>query len=604
MAEFRAVVAIDFGTSRSGFAYAFPSDDGSNPDIMTKVYPEDGYRKQPSCLYVDMPTSSLLALGHEAREMYARDHQLDPGLESKKMFEFFKRGLEGDAASSKVMWAASDSGITIEDDFVPVESSVAEISVHTLITMTLRHIKDEVLSYIAAHDGILLSANHIKWVITLPAIWSEEAKFAMKEAACSAGLVQSVMAKELLLALEPECALIGVTRELGPLLPSMVGETVMIVDCGGGTVDMTVVTIESANPFKCAHALMSSGGWWGSTTIDDELEMFIKLLLGPKLYNAFRSSEIARMSMMSAWELYKKTFKSSSELPFDCRLDFLDDMETDGVSLKLLVSKFKSVKNERWGSACDKLASRSYVVIVPPALVKKFFDVPMKYIVEHIGAQGLVSSDSKKCKPLKYIVLAGGFSESPYLQEVVGAAFPEIQLIASHNSGSRIQTGAVMFGLIPETITSRIMRGTFGYDVCIKREHFKGNCQGRTFVHEENQVEYVMSCFRVFVEKGKTVSFAEEICQSVFPMYESQTETSVNIYYTAKTSIPLFCDDAGVKKIGSFAVKVRKASSSCQKVDRAVNMTFRFGLTSLEVSAKAVGTGDVANIKIKLSPRV
>ena len=73
----RAVISIDFGTSRSGFAYAFPSDDGSIGEIFQKIYPEDGYHKQPTCLYVDVKQpplqSSLLAFGHKAREMMACD---------------------------------------------------------------------------------------------------------------------------------------------------------------------------------------------------------------------------------------------------------------------------------------------------------------------------------------------------------------------------------------------------------------------------------------------------------------------------------------------------------------------------------------------------
>jgi molecular chaperone DnaK (HSP70) len=109
--------------------------------------------------------------------------------------------------------------------------------------MTLKTVKEEIFDFVKSRDGISLVANQVRWVVTLPAIWSEPAKQIMKQSARNAGLIsdESSSNSRLLLALEPEAALMGISRGLSTLLPKMVGKTVMVADNGGGTVDICAV---------------------------------------------------------------------------------------------------------------------------------------------------------------------------------------------------------------------------------------------------------------------------------------------------------------------------------------------------------------------------
>jgi molecular chaperone DnaK (HSP70) len=235
------VVSIDFGTSRTGFAYAFTSDDGSVPDVYKKIYAQDGYHKQPTCLYVDVKNSELLAFGHEAREMALHDMSSEGDSSNRHLFAAYKKGLEGENPSGDTMWPALDK-VFNDDDFEMI-SSAAELPVQTLITMTLKTVKEEIFDFVKSRDGISLVANQVRWVVTLPAIWSEPAKQIMKQSARNAGLIsdESSSNSRLLLALEPEAALMGISRGLSTLLPKIMGKTVMVADNGGGTVDICAV---------------------------------------------------------------------------------------------------------------------------------------------------------------------------------------------------------------------------------------------------------------------------------------------------------------------------------------------------------------------------
>lgn len=78
-----------------------------------------------------------------------------------------------------------------------------------------------------------------QWVVTVPSIWTPNSKRIMTQAAQQAGLCTEQQQDRLRLALEPEVAAIccldemkKADRELPP------NTTYMVVDCGGGTVDI------------------------------------------------------------------------------------------------------------------------------------------------------------------------------------------------------------------------------------------------------------------------------------------------------------------------------------------------------------------------------
>lgn len=53
---------------------------------------------------------------------------------------------------------------------------------------------------------------------------------------------------------------------------------VMVLDCGGGTVDITIhkLTCDSNQPFLCEEIVPSSGGCeWGSKFVDRYFEEFL-----------------------------------------------------------------------------------------------------------------------------------------------------------------------------------------------------------------------------------------------------------------------------------------------------------------------------------------
>jgi molecular chaperone DnaK (HSP70) len=151
-----------------------------------------------------------------------------------------------------------------------------------------------------------LSHKNIKWVITVPAIWTDVAKVmrnvkyfiqardnnflqgAMRKAALTAGLIDEASSYCLQLALEPETACVACEEENENLKK---GDSFMVLDCGGGTVDITMHRVASKQPQLLLDELAPpTGGPFGSTFVDIEFENFLRDLVGADAFGRFKPS--------------------------------------------------------------------------------------------------------------------------------------------------------------------------------------------------------------------------------------------------------------------------------------------------------------------------
>ena len=80
-----------------------------------------------------------------------------------------------------------------------------QLSLMKVISHSLRFIAEKALEKLAEQVGKVVSTK-IRWVLTVPALWSEEHKQFMRKAAVEAGIIDDFNASNLLLCLEPEGA--------------------------------------------------------------------------------------------------------------------------------------------------------------------------------------------------------------------------------------------------------------------------------------------------------------------------------------------------------------------------------------------------------------
>ena len=84
-----------------------------------------------------------------------------------------------------------------------------------VISESLRYISEKALAKLAEQVGKVVKTK-IRWVLTVPALWSEEHKFFMRRAAEDAGIIEDQNSSNLLLSLEPEGASIQCREDSEP----------------------------------------------------------------------------------------------------------------------------------------------------------------------------------------------------------------------------------------------------------------------------------------------------------------------------------------------------------------------------------------------------
>jgi len=116
-----------------------------------------------------------------------------------------------------------------------------ELELTTVISESLRFISEKAIEKLTEQVG-KVNKNRIRWVLTVPALWTEDQKQFMRKACLSAGIIDELSSANLLLCLEPEGASIQCRNDAEDQVRGIMGKgsVVMVLDCGGGTVDITV----------------------------------------------------------------------------------------------------------------------------------------------------------------------------------------------------------------------------------------------------------------------------------------------------------------------------------------------------------------------------
>ncbi|MED6252349.1 hypothetical protein ATANTOWER_010499 [Ataeniobius toweri] len=221
------IIAIDFGTTYSGYAFSLTSrEENVNPQV--KLWGEEvGLEtpKTPTCILFD-ENQQFVSFGYKARQTYLKTAGRDS--RAKFFFDCFKMSLY-------------DKKITT--DLTIKAANGKEMKALKVFTEALRFLKDDALKTIEQNtEGRSFTASDFTWVLTVPAIWDLSAKQFMREAATQAGIMTDGTENNLVFALEPEAASVYckklpsegfVAENQGEnKLDQSPGTRYIIVDCG------------------------------------------------------------------------------------------------------------------------------------------------------------------------------------------------------------------------------------------------------------------------------------------------------------------------------------------------------------------------------------
>ncbi|GES97268.1 hypothetical protein GLOIN_2v1838167 [Rhizophagus clarus] len=385
--------------------------------------------------------------------------------------------------------------------------------------------------------------ENVLLVLTIPAEYSENDKAIMRECAYKADLINNKFSEKLQFTTEPEAAAIycmySSIKEYKLTKP---GTNFMVVDCGGGTVDLTTRKLLEEN--QLGEVTERAGDFCGSTFIDKKFIELLEREVGKPAIDLFINKHYGQLQHLI------QEFCQNVKLPFTGdNSDFSYDFDLESVTPGLL----KCVT----GSEKDSMKEKEWVFTLDFDTIKSMFDPIIDRIFEMIRIQ---LKNSEKCSA---IFLVGGFGQSKYLQKKVEKEFGKlVENISIPNQPiAAVMRGAAIYGKsLYESknlknmnnskcvIATRVLKYTFGIKVSPLWEYGdppdRLTSNGR--IHK----------FRCIAERETNSTTDQEfIVEDLVPISTDQTEMSFDIYYT-KEQNPVYCDEPGMKLLGELLISL------------------------------------------------
>eukprot|EP00903_Cladosiphon_okamuranus_P021516 g19780.t1 len=327
------------------------------------------------------------------------------------------------------------------------------------------------------------------------AIWSSFGKMFMRTAAYRGGLISREYDLEhLLLCLEPEAACLQVKQHHDKVHQWENGMKLMVLDCGGGTIDITTHHVVSTEPIGLEELEEPCGGPWGSTVADVKFKEFMKKLLGCSNSTWAKLEESTEMfSLMSEWE-NKKTDHHPGKKVWISIAEMLDH-ELIGMSKE----GFENARRRFNAGSSAHVGGMGKKLWLSADLVNSFFE---DAIVEIIKETDIVLT---RQPGISVVYLVGGFSASPLLQEAVtkGLERSGLRVQTLPKPGLAIVLGAARFGSNSEsTFLSRKARLTYGTMTNTKYDNDNPQHQPRRSQTKFIGDGFYLRVFSSYVERG------------------------------------------------------------------------------------------------------
>ncbi|KAM4561065.1 heat shock protein family A (Hsp70) member 12A.3 [Fundulus diaphanus] len=558
------IIAIDFGTAYSGYAFSLTSrEEEADPHV--KYWGEEvGLEtpKTPTCILFD-EHQQFVSFGYEARKKYLT--KAGEASREKFFFDCFKMSLY-------------DRKIT--PDLTIKAANGKEMKALTVFTEALRFLKKDALKTIEQNtDGRKFTASDFTWVLTVPAIWDHSAKQFMREAATKAGFVSDGTENNLVFALEPEAASVHckklpiegfIAEKQGRnKLDQSPATRYIVVDCGGGTIDITVHEVLEGGVLKELHK--ASGSNLGGQTVDRKFKEFLRDTFTAEVWDKYEEnypSEVIRI--MCDFTLFKR---NDDDMEIICPLN-----------LGMLAQKkqnmeefFQRVQGASWDEGAIKISK--------PKL-RSFFEESLWSIT--LTLREIL----KKRLNIGYILLVGGFAESQILQKRITDEFiDECKILCPYRPQEVIMKGAVEFGRKKGVVASRKSAYTYGVGVL---ESFNESKHRADKKYTNKEGDWCEDIFNKLVEIEEDVGWNETRTHLFYPLEQDLKQITLYFFRT-KEKTPMYVDEPNVEEIDSITIQLADTTLG---MDREIELEIRFGFTEMTATATDRESGSVHTVKL------
>ncbi|KAG9064852.1 hypothetical protein KI688_003113 [Linnemannia hyalina] len=532
--EYPVVMAIDFGTTFSGVAYALKAD-GEVHDMTKWPRHLAQYPKTPTLSLYKKDSTKILDWGHAARLA-----MLKPSAKDFCLLRKFKLQLDESLHNAPL-----ENGISALD---AVTHYLKKLHGHVMMELMKGFIKN-------------YEPNQFQYCLTVPAMWSDGAKNTMRRAAIGAGLIQEGdPPNRLILISEPEAAAMYCERMVDRFSLKH-GDRFMICDAGGGTVDLIVFEVNEP-PGQARHlreVTRGHGASCGSVFLDANMERLLE-----RKFKRYR-----RGIKACGWASLMDTFVDMVKPMFNGQEDVLMQIP-QATGLEDLNDHEIGLED---GVLCVSVEEMKAEVFEP--VISDVLDLIQKQLHQ-----------SQSCSA---IFMVGGFGSSRYLEERVRQEFGHlVGLVAvPQRPELAVVRGAVYAGLNTKTINMRVARRWYGVDANMPFEEGV-DPESKKIISHDGHVR-CKERFSVYVRPGQQIG-VDECVSKEYVTWSYPKGLDSPLYVCNSPNQPKYITDPGVQKIADFHIPMPEIPGAQPRTRVVFKLNLYFGLT--EVRAEAVINGN------------
>ncbi|CAG8734623.1 17703_t:CDS:10, partial [Racocetra persica] len=557
--DIRYVVALEIGTTHSGFAYA----SRANPENITN---DTNFHQKSSEDIVKNYGPEQTGV-FKTNTVVAYDENLQPvawGYPALIQEPLKKKGALAKPQLKPVELFMLHLIDLREDDKPPLPPG---IDAKRVITDYLHEMNKPILDTLSTRWPIIQYPQQVRFVLPVPDHWGYKSKAIMRECMYNAGYLEHRQSENLEFITVSEAAAIYCLKTMNEYHLS-VGSSILIVDCEGGTVDLTTRTLLPR--MLLGEVTERSGDLCGSSYVDREFLKFLGRKLGFAAMKKLKENHYEQMQYLVQQFCLIAKFSFNGN-PYEYTSKELD-IELICPSLMQYVT----------GKARELMEESEWLIDLDYQTVKDMFDPVLKKIIDLIQRHCI--STERRCAAM---FLVGDFSEIHYLQSQIRRQFAtQIPIIAAPKQPT---AGALEYGLnITRTLKYGLnITGTlnfcYGIEISVKWERHDPpeRCTPSGHIFR----------FHRLALRGTEVAI-NQIFYYTFAVDPNQTDMVINVFTTMDNNAK-YCDEDGMKMLGNIKIdlsdlKEQKKLLGFTLKKKVVEVEFILTFGAAEIIAMAI----------------
>ncbi|KAJ3347690.1 hypothetical protein GGF32_006765 [Allomyces javanicus] len=581
-------IALDFGTSYSGFAIAIKdfvealnhdaeaADLASVPRIHLAHFIKynsswpDGrspYPKTRTALLYDAK-GKLVAWGNAAWEQFMK---MEPDAQGNYIYiDRFKLLLDAklarrDAAMDKLKKLGKDAVDLIADYLRALVEFMGKFIEH-------------------ADPKMRLNPYHVRWCLTIPTMWTDAAKQKMYRAMFKADLIPSLTSERVVFCSEPMAGLLSEALSSDSRTLVQRNDPILVVDMGGGTVDLTAMRMGSDGFEELVPGI---GATCGSTMLDDDFLAMFRRAVGPDIYDqVVEEHPKVKVKVLHDWETCKLNFGGEKQFYGRISIPRAMTQRLDESDAEFLPQPLGQVDDE-----FAEVEFEDRELCVTTALMQALYEPIVTEIVQLVAT--MLDRLQAKGITVAHILCVGGFSQSKYLISTLHERLPinPLKIVPSVNAPAVVLLGAPIFSCRPELIRKQVARLTYGIAtraIYAPSIHGPRGQLGDRLVMCDDGLTRVENAFDVVLRKGDALVPGQCLEKSYQSAGCTQELVEIGIV-VSHLEDPVYADTVGCDTVGKVSIKVTPCTHYSRKdALRAVVRVEHSGLM-LEVTNQRTG---------------